>query len=86
MYRDETDFEKRRHVACLINARCSRRFTYVSISAFGFCCMIQYSLRMAGKCCWLLLCMFNYFLLRCALSLASKHKIRRLMFKYILTM
>lgn len=28
VYRDETDFEKKRHTACLINARCSRRFTY----------------------------------------------------------
>lgn len=69
MYRDEIDFGKKRHVACLINARCSRRFTYVCISAFS--CMIQDSLRMAGKCCWLLQCMFNYFLLRCAVSVAS---------------
>lgn len=71
MYRDDIDFEKKGHTACLINARYSRRFTYVSISAFSFCCMIQYSLRMAGKCCWLLLCMFYYFLLGCAVSLPS---------------
>lgn len=78
MYKDEIDFEKERHVACLINARCSRRFTYVSISAFSSCCMIQVSLRMAGKCCWLLLCMFNYFLFGmcsfCSQLYITKHK------------